>query len=154
MRKEVEARLIENAGRFRQLAGERLPAGLDAAGVLALLDERAQQTRAIMEDNNRLIDTWLAPVFRQPASLSDDEADELYAFALRLYQPQPSVDIGLALPLHEALLERARQRGDVDRTIIHLHWIGCILCLWGRDAFGREAYDCFRWPPTRRGTPR
>lgn len=135
--------ILDNAKRFAQRESERLPCGLSRDEVFDLLHRRAGENRRLMGETNRVIRESLRPVLDHPFGLTDGEADVFAEFAQELYTLSRSIDIGLAFPLHEALLKRARARGDRGRILRHLYWLGMIQMQWDARMFVGEAIDSF-----------
>jgi HD-GYP domain-containing protein (c-di-GMP phosphodiesterase class II) len=98
--------------------------GLDRNGLFAYLQERADTNAGKMAGINRIIRDDLRPLLRDPVRLGDDEADALFGLAQRLFTLTVNLDLGLALEIHQGLLARAAAKGDEDRAVRHLYWIG------------------------------
>ncbi|MDR0389639.1 MAG: hypothetical protein LBH73_06170, partial [Spirochaetaceae bacterium] len=128
-RKEQE-HFIQNAENYERLVNAKLPPGLNADEVLAVMNGRMEQCRIIMEENNAFIDTSLKPIFENPSSLTEDEADMLFDFAWRLHsvpcldEEGKSVDQFLALTIYKMLAAKAHASRLLERELQCAYIIG------------------------------
>ncbi len=98
-----------------------------------------EKLMALSAENTRLLRQWLFPALDSVLGLSQEETEELQAFAQGL---QKLEDYGLSLHIHKTLLVRARRIHDRDLLIRELYECGMGLYNQGvsvRD-FQSEAY--------------
>ncbi|WP_010256968.1 HD-GYP domain-containing protein [Treponema primitia] len=145
--KEIQDHFIENAETYTRLTNEKLPRGLNADEIIKTMIERTGKCRIIMVENNTFIDENLKPVFADPAALAEAEADELFAFACRLYSVPylgdegKSVDQFLALELFKALAVNAQATGKIERELQCQYIIGEICHYLNGIMFTAEAIE-------------
>ncbi|MCL2547729.1 MAG: hypothetical protein FWE76_01025 [Symbiobacteriaceae bacterium] len=138
-----EERLISIISEFRQMENETLPFGLSREQLIDLLEEKSAKCRRLMEANTRLLRERLYPMLEDAENLSDSEADDLSELAQRLYTLINTLDMGLAMVIHTALLRRAREKQDPDRIVRHIYWIAIIYMYLDKSLFLEESLALF-----------
>jgi len=121
-----EDKLLNNIIDFRRLESEALPPGFSKDGLMAYLRQRTQTNARIMRDNVSIIDKYISPFIKNPENASIEEIDCFFALAQKLFNLSESLDIGLALEIHKALIEWAQAKNDIDRQIRSLYFAGVI----------------------------
>ncbi|MCL2498115.1 MAG: hypothetical protein FWF06_05815, partial [Symbiobacteriaceae bacterium] len=134
-----EQQLLSSIAEFRRLESESLPPGLSVAEVESYLRHKGAVNAGIMKETNALINEQLLPLLASGQDISDEVADALYKLSQDLYSLSHSLDMGLALTIHTYLLQRARTRGDVSRTVRHLYWAGMISMMFHNTLLNAEA---------------
>lgn len=123
---DFEDVLVNNMVEFRKQESETLTAGYDKSELISYLRQRAAKNAKIMTENNQIIDQKLRPLLKNSHNITDDDADALFVLAQRFFSHNKSLDMGLALEIHKSLVDRAREREDLDRLIPALYHAGFI----------------------------
>ena len=118
-------RYIENLRRIRSLSRPQIPSGTDAQGVLKIIQNGATESFQRMKENNQLLNELVFS--RTEESLTEQDVEELLAFAGRLFAYSNSEDNGIAYKIHQLLLEYAKKRQDEPFIIRELY--NCGICL-------------------------
>ncbi|MDR0897608.1 MAG: hypothetical protein LBN04_07100, partial [Oscillospiraceae bacterium] len=138
-----EEKLLLNVRQFANIAREKLPQGLSRDEVYDTMRARAESNRATMHNTNEIIRTDFIPLFDAPQTLTDAEADAYYDLARQFFTQSQVLDMGMAMQIHDALLHRARERGDVERIIRHLYWCGLLFLYWSNERYYPQAEVLF-----------
>jgi HD-GYP domain len=125
MRQEINA-FFEVCDRFSSANAFSLPAGLGVHEVVAALEKSARERAKLKMDFNHLLTEKIDPLLNS-GILSDEEDDDLFKIAQRFSSYTERNDPEFALKIYRALLERARNHGDRDRTIKYLYWCAITL---------------------------
>ena len=139
---EFEEQLIANMTEFREIENETLEPGLTKEQLLGRVQARARKNAGIMADNEAIINTHLKPMLDHPEGISDADADSFFALAQRLYSASANLDIGMAHTIHACLLARAKAKGDIDRIVCELYWLGRSIMMM-HSLFSKEAAALF-----------
>jgi len=102
----------------------RLKPGLSADEVISACEKLVENTGAFRRNTDTLLKKHLYPMLENIAAISDEEEAEMYDTAQRLSSYAARIDPGLALKIYQGLLQWARSRGDVAKTIRYLYWCG------------------------------
>ncbi len=131
--------LLDNTKQFAALENGKLPPELTPNALTEEIRRRGADSRACMNTINRIIDESLTPMFENPYTLTDEAADAYASLADSLFNRSQVVDMGLAEPIHRALLARARQKNDVNRIVYHDYWLCFLNLQWGERLFCAQA---------------
>jgi len=138
-----EDRLISNIKAFRRHENETLVTRFDKSELINSLRDRAVKNAGIMTENNRIIKEQLMPLLIDPAGLDDGAAEDLFNLALQLFSITDSLDHGLAVTIHERLLEWAELKGGDDLLLRHLYHTGLVKMQIHQNLFAEEAVRLF-----------
>lgn len=109
----------------RSISRPSFPEGKAPAAVLEEIQTNALRCNTLMRQNEALLAQFVYD--RDPASLTEEDIQELSAFAGRLFNYANSEDIGVAFKVHQLLLAAARSRKDVPMIVRELYYTGITL---------------------------
>jgi len=119
-----EDTLIHNIKTYRQVESCFLVPGYTIADLNNILTEHAERNANIYAENNDIIKNKLRPMYKN--DLSQNDANDLFNLAEKLYSFNENLDMGLALEIHEFLVAWAKDKTDTLRTVRSLYYVGLI----------------------------
>ncbi|MCL2753036.1 MAG: hypothetical protein FWE44_02685 [Defluviitaleaceae bacterium] len=119
--------LIANMEEFKHQENEIPPAGLSKEELMHYLMMRAANNSETMKESTEIINTNLMPLLKNPENMTTDQADDLYALAVKLFTVNSQLDIGLSLEIHKTLIEYSKLKNDLLRTVRSQYYAGLIL---------------------------
>ncbi|MCL2854687.1 MAG: hypothetical protein FWE21_03615 [Defluviitaleaceae bacterium] len=142
-----EDALIDNIKEFRKLESKIPPCGFGQSRFMEYLYNHAEINAKIMDANNGIITNYLRPLL---ADMTMQQADHLYALSQKLFTLTENLDMGLALEIHQGIINWARNTGDIDRLVRSLYGAGIIYQQLnayfregGNNLFITESIECF-----------
>jgi len=133
-----EEKLIDNIKKHRKAESSSIEPGLTVEQLLIFLRQRAKSTFAIMDENNSLVENALRPILGNLEQMTSEVADRLFKMAEELFTVEESLDMGLSLEIHEALILWSKKNSDTDRLVRSLYYKG-LICQQSIESFYRVA---------------
>ena len=122
---ELIERYLANVSRCAVLNRPTFEPGLSDDELLEGIQKNAQEVHELILQNNEILDQFL--LGKKPEEITDEEINDLSAFADRLFLYNHSIDDGTAYRIHRLLLDVATLRGDRDMRIRELYYVGITL---------------------------
>ena len=122
---ELIERYLANVARCAVLNRPTFEPGLSDDELLEGIQKNAKEVHELILENNGILDQFL--LGRKPEEITDEDIQNLSAFADRLFLYNHSIDDGTAYRIHQLLLEVATLRGDRDMRIRELYYVGITL---------------------------
>jgi hypothetical protein len=108
----------------------------------------AKSCRQLMIENNKFIDAYLKPIFAEPETMDNEDANQLLDFARRLHNPiysnedeRVKLDSFLALDVYHALVKKGEKAQNVELLIKCWFGIGDIYYLLSGALYSPESVD-------------
>jgi response regulator RpfG family c-di-GMP phosphodiesterase len=141
-------RFIQNAQAYAKITGEKLPPGLSEDDVMDRMRGNVAICRRLMIENNKFIDVYLKPVFTEPETMDNEDANRLLDFARRLHNPiysnedeRVKLDSFLALDVYHALVKKGEKAQNIELLIKCWFGIGDIYYLLSGSLYSPDSVN-------------
>ena len=102
----------------------RLEQGLSQTAVIERCRKVVDDMRFQHENVDRILNEHLRPMLNNIKDITDEEESVIFTTVQKISSYEIRLDPGLAATIYQSLLERARDKNDMDKTVKYLYWCG------------------------------